>query len=32
MKMGSLRDVTGKFVKESVEWLKREQCGCWIIF
>ena len=28
MKMGSLKDVTGKFVKESVKWLKREQCGC----
>lgn len=28
MKFGSLRDVTGKFVEESVEWLRREQCGC----
>ena len=28
MKMGSLKDVTGKFVKESVKWLKKEQMGC----
>ena len=28
MKTGSLRDVTGKFIKESVEWLEKEQMGC----
>lgn len=28
MKTGGLRDVTGKFVKESVEWLEKEQMGC----
>ena len=28
MKMGSLKDVTGKFVKESVKWLEKEQMGC----
>ena len=28
MKTGSLKDVTGKFVKESVKWLKKEQMGC----
>ena len=28
MKMGCLKDVTGKFVKESVEWLEKEQMGC----
>ena len=28
MKFGSVNDVTGKFVKESVERLKKVQCGC----
>ena len=28
MKIGSLRDVTGKFVKESIAWLEKEQMGC----
>lgn len=28
MKMGSLRDVTGKFARESVEWLRGQSNGC----
>ena len=28
MKFGSLKDVTGKFVKESVEWLAGSETGC----
>lgn len=28
MKFGSLKDVTGKFVKESVEWLREQANGC----
>lgn len=28
MKFGSLKDVTGKFVKESVKWLEKELMGC----
>ena len=28
MNTGSLRDVTGKFAKESVKWLKELQMGC----
>lgn len=28
MKFGNLREVTGKFVKESVDWLEKEQTGC----
>lgn len=28
MKFGSLKEVTGKFVKESVKWLEKEQMGC----
>ena len=29
MKMGDLRDVTGKFARESVEWLREDQSnGC----
>ena len=28
MKMGDLRDVTGRFARESVEWLREESNGC----
>ena len=28
MKAGSLKNVTGKFVKGSVKWLEKEQMGC----
>ena len=28
MKFGSLKDVTGKFAKESVEWLTENKMGC----
>ena len=28
MKMGSLRDVTGKFARESVKWLREQSNGC----
>lgn len=28
MKFGNLKEVTGKFVKESVDWLEKEQTGC----
>lgn len=28
MKMGSLRNVTGKFARESVEWLRDQSNGC----
>lgn len=28
MKNAKLSDVTGRFVKDSVEWLRKEDCGC----
>ena len=28
MKFGSLKDVTGKFARESVEWLAENKMGC----
>ena len=28
MKFGSLKDVTGKFARESVEWLREQASGC----